>query len=52
VEIGPWTRKDAANLKWLSITDLGGYGRLFVVFGGRVKSDDYYSPVVPIRNYQ
>jgi hypothetical protein len=34
VEIGPWTRKDSANLKWLSIADLGGCGRLFAVFGG------------------
>ena len=34
VEIGPWTRKDCANLKWLSIADLGGCGRFFAVFGG------------------
>ena len=34
VEIGPWTRKDSAHLKWLSIADLGGCGRLFAVFGG------------------
>ncbi len=34
VEIGQWTRKDSANLKWLSIADLGACGRLFAVFGG------------------
>jgi hypothetical protein len=34
VEIGPWTRKDSANLKWLSIADLGGCGSHFTVFGG------------------
>src|ERR1019366_5043999 len=34
VEIGPWTRKDSAHLKWLSIADLGGCGRLCAVFGG------------------
>ena len=34
VETGRWTRKDSANLKRLSIADLGGCGPLLAVFSG------------------
>ncbi len=32
LETGPWTGKDSANLKWLSIAGLGGCRPLLAVF--------------------